>query len=515
MTWAPGRGRPVVMPEDNTPLRGRGIDARARIAWLLRLSRLAVAPGPAGRFVEMLRAQGCMLGPSTLCRYETGVEGVPRSILQAYEKSLGLPAGGLLGVCLGIDRMFGPALAGEGSQGVSRAALTDALGDWETRVEAGSMGGTDWIQLAAAITQPSGPVLPPSMLRSWVDKLVSETMRAVRHAYTTRTHALELLLTDRATGSVVLDAVARAVVRPGAQSVTNVIPVLGSSTDPAVQHWLIQHFEHSEGEQLSGAAYGLLNLICSGRMPAGVVPQVSRAVLDAAADGPLRGEPAFLVAQRLSGALTQQVVARLGYYPAPAAIGARVQSPTALSNYRSAALRQSGLDDPMLDRLLREAMSPDFVERRHHSSLLLAASPYATELAQVAIEQVRTPVGPYAAQAAGHALSYLATPEDRDRLVELLETVPDSRAAMLRALSYAGGVPADVDLAALAEDPALAPAVVHAAGMSNHPDLERFASNPYPGDGRLQSSAIWWQQTGSAVYDAPAPVPSECLSLAG
>ncbi|GGB15034.1 hypothetical protein GCM10011492_00880 [Flexivirga endophytica] len=506
----------MVIPEDTTPLRGAGIDARVRVAWLLRLNRLAKAPGPAGRFVDMLRAQGCALGPSTLCRYETGVEAVPKSVVRSYEKTLELPAGQLLGVCFGIDRMFGPALAPEGARGISRTALSDALGEWEARVAMGAMTGPDWIHVADAITRPTGPVLPLSMLHGWVDQLVTETMRSVRHAYATRIHALTLLLGDRAAGRVVLDAVARMVAQPGAQSVTNVIPVLGSSPDPAVLQWLVQHFERSDGEQMWGAAYGLLNQICNGRMPADMVPRIARAALGAAGDGPSRGGPAFAVAQRLSATLTQQVVARLGYYAAPTVAGARVQSPAGLSAYRSAALQESGLDDPLLDRLLREALSPDFVERRHHSSLMLAASPYRSVVAEVATEQVADPAGPYAAHAAAHALGYLAGAEQRDRLLDLLATVPEERAAMLVALAHSGGVPAHVDLVAFAAEPELVSTVVYAAGMSNHPDLARLAAGARTAGVQAQRSAIWWQQTGAAISEVPAVLTApECLTLAG
>jgi hypothetical protein len=340
-------------------------------------------------------------------------------------------------------------------------------------------------------------------------------MRAVRHAYTTRSYALDLLLTDRATGRVVLDVVARAIAEPGAQSVSKVIPVLGNSRDPELLRWVVEHFAHSEGEQLWGAAYAMLAQICNGRMPAAFMPAIVRVVLDAATDGPERGEPAFHVAQRISADLTQRVVTRLGYYPAPTAAGARVQSPTALSTYRSAALQESGLDDPMLDRLLREALSPDFLERRHHSSTLLGVSPYRGIIVKVALEQVRTPSGPYAAEAAGHALGYLAVPGQRDQLVDLLETVPDSRGDMLVALARIGGVPDHVDLAGLAADPTLASTVVYAAGMSNHPDLALLATSPQLAGDQVQRNAIWWQQAGAAVYDVPTGVPSDCLSLAG
>ena len=514
MSWVPGRGRPVALAHDRTALRGRSVDPQARIAWLLRLSRLATAPGPAGQFLEMLRAQGCNLGPSTLCRYETGAERIPLSVVRAYEAALGLPAGHLVGVICGVDRMFGPALAVETAAPMSRARLSEALGDWETRAPAGAMCGTDWIQFADVITRPTGPVLPPSVLNRWMDQLLSEAMRSVHHASTTRMHAIGLLLADSHASRILLDSIERVSSQQGVRSSARVVSVLGNSSDPAVLSWLVNLFERSEGEQLWGAAYGLLNSICRGTLPGELVPAVTRAVMDAASDGMDRGRPAFMLAQRMSAALMQQVVARLGEYPAPTEAGARVQSPAALQSYRFAAQRESGLDDPMLDRLLREALSPDFVERQEHSLLMLAASPYRDVLADVALQQMGDPIEPYAAQAAANVLIYLARAEQREQLVELMVT-SGNRFSLLQALAHAGGVPHDVDLAGLADDPVLAPAAVFAAGMSDHPDLQWFRTSPSLSGSEVQSMAEWWGHMGPAITDVAPVMSSDHLVLAG
>lgn len=519
MSWVPGRGRPIAMPHDPTPLRGRAIDARARVAWLLRLSRLAVARGPAGNFVEQLREHGCALGPSTLCRYETGAEPVPASVVRGYASALGLPPGQLLGVSSGLDRMFGGALASVAGPAFSRDALSDELGTWERNVAAGTMRGIDWVHAATVISSPTGPVFPPSLLRTWVAQLVTETMRSVEQAYTTRMYAVSLLLSDQSIGRNVLDTIAQLTAQPGAQRVTPVLAVLGNSSDPDVSRWLVRHFAQSAGERRWGAAYGLLGQICRGTLPGELVPDLSRAILDAAGDGLEQGRSAFMLAQRMSVNLTQQVVARLGRYPAPRAAGARVQSPAALRHYRAAALRESGLDDPMLDRLLREALSPDFVERRHHSSLLLAASPYRDVLADVAIGQVHDPVEPYAARSAAHLLRYLGRPDDEGRLSALLVMRPDNRRSLLVALAHCGRRPS-IELAPLAADPSLAADVVYAAGMTGHPDLQWFATRPELAGTELQQTAAWWLRTGPAVTDAPpiadgAPMSHDVLELAG
>jgi len=504
------------MPNDFTPLRGRQIDARVRVAWLLRINRLAVAPGPAAAFVEKLRAHGCVLGPSTLCRYETGTEPVPASVVRAYELALNLPAGRLVGACAGLDRMFGSAFAPEtGPVQMARAELINAMAKWEQGVAEGSMSGSDWVRAADVLSQPTGPVLPPSVLRHWVSQLVTETMRSVREAYTTRAHALGLLLADPGLSPLVLEAIDETTGEPGAQSVMNVLAILGSSPEPAVLRWLVTHFEQHEGEHQWGAAYGLLSQICRGTLPVELVPDVSRAVLDAAAEGLVRGRSAFMVAQRLSADLTRQVVSRLGCYPAPTASGARVQSPAGLNLYRAAALQESGLDDPMLDRLLREALSPDFVERRHHSLLLLAASPYRNVLANVAVGLLDGASEPYAADAASHAIVYLAGDGQRRHLVDLTTRTPRRRADLLAALTHSGGVPSSVDMVALADDPEQARAVVRAAGMSAHPSLRTFATSPDLLEPSLQRSAQWWRRTGPAITDSRQEVSDDILHLAG
>src|SRR5579875_1818 len=299
MSWVPRRGRPVALPDDNTPLRGRDVDVRARIAWLLRVSRLAAMRAPAGRFLELLRAEGCHLGPSTLCRYETGAERVPLSVVRAYEAALGLPAGQLVGTVCTIDQVFGPALAEETPPAMSRVEISTALGDWESLVADNAMRGIDWIRAADVITRPTGPVLPPSVLHAWVDQLVAETTRAVDHELTTRMHALSLLLADRGAIPLLLESIDRVCSDAGAQGVRKVISLLGTSADRQVLEWLLDHFEKSEGQQMWGAACGLLMPICRGTLPADLVPRVAHAVLEAAADGGERGRPAFALAQRL------------------------------------------------------------------------------------------------------------------------------------------------------------------------------------------------------------------------
>jgi len=519
MSWLPGRGRPVAIPHDRTPLRGRSIDTRARVAWLLRINRLAYSPGPASDFVKKLRDHGCILGSSTLCRYETGSEPVPLLVIRAYELALGLPPGQLVGACGGLERVFGSAIAAEPDADtvLTRAELIAALSEWESRIAGGSMHGMDWIRLAEVMCCRSELVLPPSVMHSWAATLATETVRSVREAYTTRSRALGLMLADVGIGRRVLQAIEEVTRAPGAQSVTRVLALLGGSSDPTVTRWLIKSFWESEGEHQWGAAYGLLLQVCRGTLSGDLVPLVSDVVLHAAGEGLDRGLPAFMLAQRLSAELTQQVVARLGCYPAPTGAGARVQSPAGLRHYRAAALLESGLDDPMLDRLLREALSPDFVERRHHSSLLLAASPYRDILADVALGLLSNPTEPYVEDSASNCLGYLAGGAQRAKLMKSLATLPRRRGTVLRALAQCGGVSEAVDLTAYLTEPEEAGDVVYAAGMSDHSALRVLAASEDLPDPGLQRAAQWWRRIGPAVTDDRRCSPDllDLLHLAG
>ncbi len=501
MTWSSGRGRPPAVPCDTTPLRGPAIDARARVSWLVRVHKLARGRRPANRFVQDLAARGCVVGATALSRYETGREAIPRSVLLAYEQVLDLPPGQLVGAATALDQFFGGALAPSPRPVLGRAEVSETLGTFERLIAAESMTGLDWIRVAEMLTGPNGTLIPPSMLRTWVRQLADETIRALHHAHTTRRQAIALLAMDPVASTTVLEVVDELVRVPGVPPLTGVIAALGSSQVPDVLEWLVAQFAHPTDQTVRGAAFGLLHPIVRGTLPADLVPAVRKAILAAGVDGQERGAPAFLLAQRMSPQLTQQVVALLGRYPARVARGARIESPAELSRYRAAALEESGLDDRMLDRLLREALSPDFMERQHYSSMLLSFSPYRRVLARVAADLVAGSRGGCAARSAADLLPHLAGPQMRGDLVTLLQARSAHRTQVLKALVRSGGVPDHVDLVRFALEGTDPLGVAHAAGMSNHPDLACLATQRQFAGTDVQRTARWWVSRGAAVTD--------------
>ncbi|TWP38339.1 hypothetical protein [Leekyejoonella antrihumi] len=503
MGWTPSRGRPRTLPRDSTPLRGWSVDARARIAWLLRVSRAAGPHHGVPAFTAALGEHGVTMGPSHISRYETGAMPVPTEVIKAYEQVLGLPAGQLLGACHGIDRLFGPALANDSrARPLPRMDLMRRLTVLEAKIDDQAVSGMEWLGLAEELSHPAGMLLPPSVLHTWIGVLVTQTMRSIGHAHSTRRHALARLVGDPHIQQVVVEQVEDASDQPGAQGVIDVLSVLADTTDPVVLRRLIGHVGDAAGQQQRGAAFGLLTAITRGNLPADLVPELTQAILAAAKDGPARGIPAFRLAQRISPQLTAQVVASLGQFPAPSGPGARVQSPARLGAYLTAAGQASGLQDPMVERLLREGLSPDFLERRHQALLLLAASPYRQALADTALQVLADPHTRYAGAAAATVLTYLAGPSQQPELTRLLpSTSGRDRAKLLRALAHSGGVPRQLDLLEHAADPQLVASSVYAAGMSNHPDLPRLATDPEWTGTPTQASAIWWQHTGPAITD--------------
>ncbi|TWP33473.1 hypothetical protein [Leekyejoonella antrihumi] len=377
MPWTQARGRPVAMPNDLTPLRGRHIDAQARVAWLLRVNRLAAGCGTASSFVATLAERGCVVGPSALSRYETGGEAVPIRVIRAYELALDLPPGQLIGISHGLTRSSGGyPVPPRGAPHLSRAAVSRALGDLELQIAGGIATGLDWLSIAQLLTSSNGTVLPPSMLNDWLGRLVNQTMRSVHHAHVIRIQALSLLVQDPQTGRVTFDQIQAETGRDGAQGVVDVLAVLGDVGDPGLVERLLRGLRDTHGARQWGVALALLTQIVSGTLPSRLIPALIDTLLEIARRGVVAGLPAFVLAQRLSAPLTQQVIAALGGDPTDPDPGARVQHPAQLARYVAAGTTASGLEDPMLERLLRESLSADFVERRRQALRMLSASPY-------------------------------------------------------------------------------------------------------------------------------------------
>jgi hypothetical protein len=501
------RGRPPALPQDGTAFDGPAVDVPARLGWLLRVNRLASAD-PDNRsvatFARRLRSLDVTADGARVSRWETGVAPASADVVAGYETVLGLPAGALRSVGAGLAAVSaggaGPAPAGPLPDGAAQTRL-DAV---YAQVAGPAPAGGDWLDLAGLLTGPDRILLPGPILEDLLARLLDEMMRAAGTAYTTRFQALTRLITAAPLTGAVAAAIGAAVSEGGAQCVIDAVSLLGEVGDARLVRRLLASFDGGPGPVATGAAHALLNQLITGSFPAGELAALEAALRRAAADDPAgHGRLALMVGARLS-AVSRQRAGLPPAAPRPLPAAPAGQAPVELwqrlelGRFLAAGRDATGLaSDPMLARLLGEAMASRHVERRHHASLLLLVSPYRSAVAGVACRVAERADSPAARRGAGALLWYLAGPAQ----VPVLRAWaagdrPDLRQTALTALAHAGaggavgaGVGGGVDSAA-----------VYAAGMTGDPVLRVLAAEPGTPAG-ARRAARWWLRHGPAVLD--------------
>jgi hypothetical protein len=543
------RGRAAALPVDGTPFDGPRVDVEARLAWLLRLHRLC-SPDPDNRslagFARRLRATGVTCDSARVSRWETGRAAVPDHVVARYERVLGVPAGALRSVRAGLRALTRDPAPADAFPADPPQDRLDRVYD---RLTAPGADGGDWLDLADLLAGP-GPqrvLLPGRLLESWVGRLVAELMRAVGTAYTTRFQALTALITHRPLTPLVAAAIDAVVREPGAQGVADPVSLLGEVGTPAITARLLDAFAHETGGIRLGSAHALLNLIVTDTVPATHHTALLDTLHRTTADDP-HGPGA---------ALATMLTTRLPAHPLPgdadkrAGAGGRVGADgtsraghqlsggageTTRARYElsrrtgagalaAAARERLGIeDDPMLDRIVLEALGSRHLERRHHAGLLLLASPYRPAIAALTADAAAHHSHAPASHAAATLLRYVVGPAQLPVLHDWLTPSrpnagrpdissssagrpSDGRRALvgvgLGALAHAG-VPAGqagcVDLIALLGMPGVSgSALAYAAGMTGAPALRDWADDPGT-TAPLRQAARWWLRHGPAIH---------------
>lgn len=509
MSWTGGRGRNVGMPVDRTPLRGDEIDSQARIAWLLRVNRMASPEFRTARqFLPRLAELGVAMTPSTLSRRERGdLELLPAEVA-AYEQVLDLPAGSLQAVCDTLVRNLDPQRI-RPPRTLDRDGQRRELDRVDDLMARGAMTGGDWLSWSYLITQPDGLLLPRRMLLAWTEQLVVEMMRALGPAYSTRLESLSRLTAAFETSDVMVNAVEKACAEPGASGVVDAVAVLADGSPDVYLPYLLSALRTGSYQRRNGAALGLIQLVAVGALSQPQRTQLVDAVLEVARErNPLSAGIALTVARRLPRDVYQQVTALTGGDSEASEPGLRLESPAALEVYLTAARDDSGLpEDRMLERVLREALSTDYLDRRHHARQMLGTTPYRPAMAEAALKVLLEWDDPTARQQAALMLGTQAVAGQHERLLGLLSH-PDLlvRRGALSGLSYGSTVPAEVDLTHFHEDPVLRRFTVMAAGRCGHPsvvDPEQAARL----DPTVQDDAAWWRAHGPALREQSVTFP--------
>ncbi|MDF8263863.1 hypothetical protein [Luteipulveratus flavus] len=507
MSWANSRGAPKQLPYDHNALRSARVDVRARIAWLLRISRMASPVGGTGAdFCRRLGVIGIKMDQAGLTRREVGDAEVTAELISGYETLLFLPDGHLLGVCDALSRTLDSRRI-RPTRIVARENLRAELDDVSTRVRDGSARGADWLRMAQLITQPGGVVLPTYLQDEWTYELVDQMSRSVGGAYVARVEALSRLMREQHTMASIVRVVTEQIAEPGAQATADAVSVWGDGIDPASLEAAVRVLLTTEDGPRIGAGHALLQRVINATMDRHGVETVFAALRTLAHQDPeYGGEVAFRVARRASPLLAREIAQIVGKDPLGPRPGSHIEEPAELRTYLAAATEESDLDgDQMLERLLREALSEDFEERRHHAHLVLMVSPYRRVLAATALRIAATTSSATARDAAGHMLSYLAGEEQRSGLLALLARPEQQlRSVALLGLAHGPGLPPEVDLRELMRTPGLAPTALYAAGISGHPDLMDVRTH---GPATVRASVDWWVRRGPGIRE-PSRLPA-------
>jgi hypothetical protein len=377
--------------DDPTPIPAARIDIPSRIGWLLRVHR-TVAGLSLREMSAAMRARGTEVSSTTLSRIES--EGQrSHTVLDGYADVLGLREGSLRSMVDMLCRSFpyAPAAPPEpASQSLDR--FSEAC---EAAGERRPTGGA-WLTFARLHAAENGFGLPRGLVEPYVRRLADELGRSVGPAHVARYEALAQLRTS-AYGDLVAAVCRELLLDPDNQLHYHLTSVLSDCPSVELVRWFGGLLRHPSTFVARGASYALQNMLVIGglgiREWASVVPGVVSAWEHADGDPVRNGILAHLCAA-IPPEL-QAEVRRAVDITAPEAAGPRTWSRTrgnvhyefARSVAAEACARLRHRDEPLLERLVFEALFDPRGVRMSNAMLTLTSSPFAGELMTLLAER--------------------------------------------------------------------------------------------------------------------------------
>ena len=522
-------GRRPDQVEDTTPRGERFGGIGSRIAWLLRVHRLCYDGGSLSRssdFLRRLEAMGQMANPTRVTRWESTQTAV-LSAAPIYERALGLPAGRLTSVLAGVERSLSPVPPLEQPiRPVPPGRLHHELDELLERLDEAPRSASDWFELSSLFQGRDELFLPRSLWRRGADSLVDEMARSVGTAYVTRFEALRGLLARPAAQPHVLAAIHDYITDPDCQVIPDPLTVLQSIRARPVVELVHSLLDHHHTDVRRWAAWTAVGKIVRAQVEDDqLAPLVRDLVEVASADD--RVLPDLRDVVDLLPGEHRARVARLLRHTAPlppsnGAAPARApdRGPTRLAGRIAGAAEQrlgvSG-SDPMLDRLIEEALWHGFAERRHQAALLLMCSPYSLPVAEACAPELagsgsdRCDGEPHAPESPGlmRLLSYLAGRPQRPEIHR--HAVAKTCPLQYTALQAFAHLRPDGDSDAVREvvgspRQGVSRAAVYALGMRGAPQLRDLAADPRVPESP-RAGAAWWIEHGPALFDPLGPGP--------
>ncbi|WP_372729352.1 hypothetical protein [Nocardioides sp.] len=384
---------PAVL-QDSTPLDGPRIDLPARIGWLLRTSRIAHGVDLRAMAAGLSR-RGTPISAASVSRLETsGLR--DGSLIDGYEQLLGLEDGQLRGVVDVLCRTFDYAPVDRGPE----PAPLD-LARFSNLVDAvcgASPSGGDWLRFARQHVVPRGFGLPISQMTPLVRRLASELGRSHGTAYVTRYEALALLRCSPY-ADVVAAVVRERVMAPDAQEVLDLASVVSELPTPSLLTWAGELLNHDSTSLVRAGEVMVQNMRSVGGLDPDdwwALEQPFLSAFERADADPDRRALLTQLFRTLPPALRTSLRPRLAGQ-LQAAPGPRDWTTTRRNVHHALAARlaaasadTAGLgEEPMLTRLLFEALFDFRGPRISLACMLIRSSPYAAgvsvELLEVAL----------------------------------------------------------------------------------------------------------------------------------
>ncbi len=514
------RGRPQRLRDDPIPLSAREISVETRVGWLLATTRI-FHPDPALRrcdtFCALARERGLRVDRSRISRWEGGGTPAPGEVIDVYEAVLDQPPGSLATVVEGLRRAFGapPKTPGRPSAPGTDGLLDAALG-------AEGLTGVQWQDLTRSLTAYASLYLRRDDWDTLTTRLVGELGRGAGAAYVRRYEAAARLIQYPPAQRHLSRALGRYVMDPDAQVVLPVLRLLTEVHDSAASTLVLRMVNGDHNARLRHAAASVAAVkLRHGTLPEAGLPRLEAYVAATLhSTGALdRGLDAFDVAVQLPLRSFQRVLHQIpdrwlqmhlarsrgsAQLVAPehaavlvAELAARVQT--------GEGVHRSDEADPMLRRLLREALFHVHHPRRHHAALLLAASPYRRALSRE-LAEVTSSADSFLAARVWSVLMRVGWSGRRRDL--LLHATSEPRPALrARALVNVG---LDAHVLSTAEARALAAPVsptaqepvrhgmLFALGMAGGALLAELAEHESED---YRRAARWWQSHGTAIHE--------------
>lgn len=490
---------------DPSPLDAPSVNVPLRVGWLLRTSRLNPENRSALTANRFAAALG--VGPAVITKWEKGTEDIDATGIEGYERLIDLPAGSLRGIIEITRRAFRYPV----NPRLSPPRPPDDLAELSALVWPAMHGepkGIDWLHFADALNT-DGPLLLPDFTAAPVlDRLASELARSVGSAYLTRYEAMARLRTGRY-HDVALNSLLTFALAEDAQVSIDLLDVAGELPSAELFRAMCRLLVDDRVAVFHGACHSISNMAALGGITKAEmrdsVPLLVRAY-NALAHEPSRHARMSDLFRNLPPGVQSTAREHLDRPPTPVPPARAVvsrESPVYRAVQGVAEDIRSELpmrENPMLERVLFEAMFDGLWKRQYIASLFLMAVPYrdviSRHVARLADRHGRREVREAAIELSlrtGHSAA-LTTAEDWAMSGDVRRQGP----ALVTLGHWATNVDGRILEHTVRGDWELARRALYAAGMSGSPILRTWADDPARSD-QVRAAARWWIGVGGRV----------------